>query len=116
APAEVLYRAWVQSGLADEGYPVWLTYWSEDGQPEEALRVGVANEPPAVAGDFLAEARTGDSAVVRRFDLADAHYLAMAPLDGGAVVSAVVPPLRQIRFSSPLGPLFDPEGAAEPDP
>src|SRR5688572_11967728 len=29
APSEVLYRAWVESGLAEEGYPVWLTFWSE---------------------------------------------------------------------------------------
>ena len=115
-PAEVLYRAWVESGLANEGYPVWLTYWSGGGLPEEELRVGVGAVRPAVADDFLNEARTTGAMTVRRLDLADAHYLAVAPLRGGAVVTVVVPPLREIRFSSPLGPLFNPEASAEPDP
>ena len=116
SPAEVLYRAWVESGLAREGYPVWLTYWSGGGLPEEELRVGVVDVRPDVADDFLSEARTGGAPSVRRLDRADAHYLAAVPLAGGAVVTAVVPPLRELRFSSPLGPLFNPAMDAEPDP
>ncbi len=116
SPAEVPYRAWVESGLAREGYPVWLTYWSGGGLPEEELRVGVEAVRPAVADDFLNEARTAAVTSVRRLDQVDAHYLAVVPLAGGAVVTAVVPPLREIRFSSPLGPLFNPEISAEPDP
>ena len=115
-PAEVLYRGWVDSGLASEGYPVWLTYWSGGGFPEQELRVGVGAVRPAVADDFLLEARATGVASVRRFDQVDAHYLAVVPLAGGAVVTAVVPPLREIRFSSPLGPLFNPEASAGPDP
>ena len=38
------------------------------------------------------------------------------PLPWGALVSAVVPPLRGVRFASPLGPLFSPTGTTEPDP
>ena len=112
-PAEVLYGGWVQSGLAQEGYPVWLTYWSGGGLPDEELRVGVGSVRPAVADDFLTEARATGAPSVRRFDLADAHYLAVVPLGDGAVVTAVVPPLRELRFSSPLGPLFDPTAGAE---
>ena len=115
-PAEVLYRAWVESGLAHEGYPVWLTFWSGGGLPEEELRVGVGTVRSAAAADFLTEARATGEASVRRLDLANAHYLAVAPLSGGAVVTVVVPPLREIRFSSPLGPLFNPDASAEPDP
>ena len=116
APAEVLYRAWVESGLAEDAYPVWLTFWSGDSLPEEELRIGVGTVRPTVADEFLAEARLGDSVLVRRFDVADAHYLALVPLPGGALVSAVVPPLRGVRFASPLGPLFSPTGTTEPDP
>ena len=115
-PAELLYNGWVESGLAEEGYPVWLTFWSGGGLPQEELRVGAGALRPAVADDFLQEARASGLPSVRRFDLADAHYLAMVPLAGGAVVTVVVPPLREIRFSSPLGPLFTPAGGAEPDP
>jgi two-component system nitrogen regulation sensor histidine kinase NtrY len=115
-PSEVLYRAWVESGLAEEGYPVWLTFWSDAGVPEEELRVGVGATRPVVADDFMPDALASDTAVVRRFDLADARYLATVPLPSGAVVSAVVPPLREIRFSSPLGPLFSPSAPTDPDP
>ena len=116
SPAEVLYRAWVESRLAEEGYPVWITFWSGGGLPEEELRVGVGAVRPTVAGDFLPEARLAGTTLVRRFDLADAHYLALVPLRGGSVVTAVVPPLRELRFSSPLGPLFSPAAGAEPEP
>ena len=115
-PAEVLYRAWGESGLANEAYPVWLTYWSGGGLPEEELRVGVGAVRPAVADEFLNEARASGAMTVRRLDRADAHYLAVVPLSGGAVVTVVVPPLREIRYSSPLGPLFNPEASTGPDP
>ena len=111
-PAELLYNGWVESGLAEEGYPVWLTFWSGGGLPQEELRVGAGALRPAVADDFLQEARATGLPSVRRFNLADAHYLAMVPLAGGAVVT----PLREIRLSSRLGPLFTPAGGAEPDP
>ena len=115
-PAEVLYRAWVESGLANEGYPVWLTYWSGGGLPEEELRVGVGAVRPVVADDFLNEARATGEITVRRLELTDAHYLGVVPLSGDGVVTVVVPPLREIRFSSPLGPLFNPEASTGLDP
>jgi two-component system nitrogen regulation sensor histidine kinase NtrY len=115
-PAEVLYGAWSQSGLAEEGYPVWLTYWSGGGLPEEELRIGVGAVRPALADDFLPAARSTGTPSVRRLDQADAHYVAAVPLGDGGVVTAVVPPLRELRFSSPLGPLFDPEASTEPEP
>ena len=105
-PVEVLYGGWSRSGLAEEGYPVWLTVWSPNNLPEEELRVGAGGVRPAVVDDFLEVARREGEAVVRRFDLPDAHYLGVVPLEGGSVVTVVVPPLKELRFASPLGPLF----------
>ncbi|MEX0980248.1 MAG: ATP-binding protein [Gemmatimonadota bacterium] len=108
APVELLYGGWVSSGLVWEGYPIWLTLWSAGGVPQEELRIGVSDPRPIVSGDFLDEARAVGVSTVRRFDMADAHYLALVPLPDGAVVTAVVPPRRGLGSPAHLGPLFSP--------
>jgi signal transduction histidine kinase/HAMP domain-containing protein len=115
---ELLYRSWRESGLADEGYPVWLTLWSAGGRPQEELRVGFGSrDRPMVADRFLDDARAGDSIQVQRFEQADAHYLMLAPLAGARVVSAVVPPLEgTLRGVSLLGALLGGSRAALDDP
>ncbi len=112
-PVAILYRSWVSSGLAEEGYPLWMTIWTEGGIPAEELRIGVAGPRPAVADDFLDRAREEGAVTVRRFDMADAHYIATVPLEGGRVATAVVPPRREPRAAAALGPLFGRDAGAE---
>lgn len=112
---EVLYRSWSETGLAAEGLPLWITYWSSRGTPQEELRIGVSEERPPIPSDMLATARIEDEVQVRRFDLADTHYVAVAPLTAGSFLSVVVPPRRMLESASPLGPLFSPS-RSEPDP
>jgi len=114
-PLELLLNAWAGSGVAREGYPVRLTLWSPGGVPQEELRVGVQDPRPGISDDFLAEARTEGVIRVRRFEMADARYLATVPLPDGSVVTATVPPLRGLAAPEPLGPLFAP-GATDGDP
>ncbi len=114
-PVEVLYGAWTESGLAREGLPLWITYWSVGEAPQDELRVGVTETRPPVPDGMLEEARTEGRVVVRRFDLADAHYVGVAPLARGALFSLIVPPRRMLEGSSPLGPLFSP-ARSQPDP
>lgn len=115
APAvELLYRGWRTSGLAEAGYPVWMTVWSAvEGFPEEELRIGMGGAGrPVVANQFLGEAGVGDSVQVRRFDSFQAHYMAQVPLLDDRVMTAVVPPLGTTGAESLLGPLF---GSLAPD-
>ncbi len=106
-PIELLYESWAASGLADEGYPMWLTLWTDDRvEPREELPIGVAERRPAIVEDFLEVARGESEIRVRRFDLSDTHYLATIPLTGGWVATVVVPPRRRVLSTSPLGPLF----------
>ncbi|MEX1258162.1 MAG: ATP-binding protein [Gemmatimonadota bacterium] len=114
-PVEVLYGTWTASGLAWEGVPLWITFWSSGGVSQEELRIGVSDPRPALPAGFLESARVGDEVVIRRFDLADAHYLGVAPLPRGAAVSIVIPPRRALEGASPLGPLFSP-ARAQADP
>lgn len=113
-PVELLYRGWRNSGLAEAGYPVWMTVWSTSGGiPDEELRIGMGGVGrPVVANQFLAMAQEGDSVEVRRFDSFQAHYMAQVPLMGDRVMTAVVPPLGTTGAESLLGPLF---GSLAPD-
>ncbi len=114
-PVEVLYGAWTESGLAQEGVPLWITFWSADGTPRDELQIGVSGTRPPLREDVTAAAEASGEPVVRRFDLADTHYVGMAPLTRGAFVSAILPPRRMLTGASPLGPLFSP-ARGTPDP
>jgi len=114
-PVEVLYGAWAGSGLAREGVPVWLTWWSPDGFAQEELRIGVATPRPQIPADLrMAALMEGDVRLVRS-DQAETHYVVAAPLARGASLTAVVPPRRGFAGDSPLGPLFSP-ARSDPDP
>jgi two-component system, NtrC family, nitrogen regulation sensor histidine kinase NtrY len=114
-PVEVLYGAWAGSGLAREGVPVWLTWWSPDGFAQEELRIGVSTPRPPIPPDLrMAALIEGEIRLIRE-DLADTHYLVAAPLSRGATLTAVVPPRRGFSGDSPLGPLFSP-ARSDPDP
>jgi two-component system, NtrC family, nitrogen regulation sensor histidine kinase NtrY len=112
---ELLYGAWVRSGLAREDVPVWLTVWSPDGTPGEELRIGVTEERPPLPPGLLAVALREREVRLSRHELHDVHYAAVAPLSRGAAVSLVVPPRRELGGRAPLGPLFSP-ARTEPDP
>ncbi len=114
-PVEVLYGAWTGSGLAREGVPVWLTWWSPDGYAQEELRIGVATPRPPFSPDLRMAALIGESTQLIRSDLPEAHYVVAAPLTRGAVLTAAVPPRRGFTGDSPLGPLFSP-ARSDPDP
>lgn len=104
---ELLYGAWVGSGLAAEGYSLWLTLWSGSDAVREELPVGVAGARPPIVDDLLAEARRAGRLVVRRYErIPEAHYLAYVPLPDGAVISVAVPPRRWLAAGSPLAPVL----------
>ena len=104
--AELLYESWILSGLAEEGTGVWLSLWSSGDLPEFEITIGVVDERPATADDYLDEARQGAPAFVRRLGLGEANYLVQVPLAQGRVLTGVLPARRELSNSSPFGPLF----------
>ncbi|MFW6199320.1 MAG: ATP-binding protein [Gemmatimonadota bacterium] len=113
---ELLYGAWVESGLAEEGIPAWLTLWSPGDLPLEDLRIGVPPPRPTAADEFLAEARVGSGPVIRRLRRPEVRYVAVVPLESGNAVTAVVPPRSAAAARSSLEPLFGAGGGGERDP
>ena len=102
-PVEVLYGAWVASGMAAEGYPLWLTLWSPYDEPEEELRIGPGDVRPAVDPALRHQAREEARTILQRTGRGEAHYVSASPLGGGRVVTAAVPPRRSLGPEGLLG-------------
>ena len=103
---ELMYQAWVTSGLAAQGSPIFLTLWSEDNVPRQDLRLGVKGERSPAVDAALPEFRASGTREYRRPGETDVHHLFAAPLGSGRLVTGAIPPRRTIDAPSGLGPLF----------
>ena len=103
---ELMYQAWVASGLAERGSPIFLTLWSHDNVPIRELPLGVNGQRPSVVDALLPELRAAAAPEYRRPAETAVHHLIAAPLPGGRLVTGTIPPRRTIAAPSALGPLF----------
>ncbi len=104
-PIEHLYSAWAGSGLAEEGYPLWLTLWEEQNTQREELPIDVVAPRPSIVDSLIPAARSLPI-TVQRLDDRDVQYVVTVPLSRGWMGSAAVPPRRELLASTALGPLF----------
>lgn len=108
----LLYQAWVDAGLAREGYEGHVTLWDSTTATAE-LRLADAQLPGEMTDSILLAARGATQPSVRRFTtLDDLHYLLVVPL-GGRTITVAVPPRTHLGRSTALGRFLDP--AAESD-
>ncbi|HEX8242630.1 MAG TPA: HAMP domain-containing protein, partial [Longimicrobium sp.] len=111
----LLYQAWVEGGLAKEGYEARITLWDRDNAAAE-LRLSDAEIPPERVDEVLRSARAAEEPIVQRFtDLEQLHYLLVVPLPGGRTVTVAVPPRRHLGRSTALARFLDPAAQAEGD-
>ena len=115
-PVELLYGGWVESGMAREGMPAWLTLWSAGNLPLEDLRLGLPPPRPTAAEEILADVRAAAGPMIRQLNRPDARYVAAVPLASGEVVTAMIPPSTRRVRASPLEPLFAGPGVLEENP
>jgi signal transduction histidine kinase len=113
--ADLLYEAWVSSGLASEPYPLEISLWDEDLRREAHLPLGVRLQPGSPAEQELRE-------ILRATMVRDepenipatgggvGRFLTV-PLERGSAVSVAVAPRASLRPASPLSMLMD--GASE---
>ena len=98
-----LYALWTTSPLVAEDYPAMLGLWSGDGAPLAELRLASLDLPPALLSTL---ARTADGPCVERLERSPGiHYVLLAPLTNGTVLTVGVgprtrylPPDRVARF------------------
>ena len=98
--AALLYRAWVGSGLAAEGYPVRMALWTPDGSVAERLDVTDYQADPEagahVIADLVASARESDATVALSAPTAAVRHARAVPLGAGWTASALVLPRRSL--------------------
>ncbi|HEX2202376.1 MAG TPA: hypothetical protein VHG91_03720, partial [Longimicrobium sp.] len=106
----LLYQAWVDAGLAREGYEARVTLWDLDVASAE-LRLSETAIPPERVSEVLARARASEEPLVERFtDLDALHYLLAVALPGGRTVTVAVPPRSHLGRSTSLARFLDPAG------
>ena len=104
-PIEHLYSAWAGSGLADEGYPAWLTLWEEQNTQREELPIDIVDPRPPSVDSLIPPARLLPL-TLHRLDEPGVQYVVTVPLASGWMGSAAIPPRRKLLSSTSLGPLF----------
>ncbi|MBB4635823.1 ATP-binding protein [Longimicrobium terrae] len=111
----LLYQAWVEAGLAREGYEGRITVWS-GGEPATELRLADAAVPRERVAALLQRARLDEEPRLERMtDVPGLHYLLVVPLTGGQSVSVAVPPRAYLSRSTSLARFLDPQAAGEGD-
>lgn len=104
--ASDLYALWLRSPLAAEAYPTVLALWAPDGSLRADLPLATLDLPqPLLAALARSTARPGDLRVERLERVPGVHYVLVAALGSGDVLtvgvgpwSRLVPPARVARF------------------
>ncbi|MFP4622667.1 MAG: ATP-binding protein [Gemmatimonadota bacterium] len=91
AHVDLLYEAWVASGLGAEPYPVEITLWDRELRPEAYLPLGVQLDPAGPA-------RREMLGIIR--DAVEAGEVVNAPAAGGGVSRLLVVPLPEGRAAT----------------
>jgi signal transduction histidine kinase len=102
AGVNLLYRAWVTSGLAREGYEARLTSWLGD-QPQAELRFSDAELTDEIVTEMLPRARAAEEPLLERYTAQEnLHYLLLIPLPDDRVISVATPPRRRLGRATAL--------------
>jgi signal transduction histidine kinase len=111
---DLLYEAWVASGLASEPYPLEISLWDDDLRRIAHLPLGVRLEPGSPADVELREILRGTVVRDEPENIPAAgggvgRFLTV-PLSRGGAVSVAVAPRASLRPASPLSMLMEGAG------
>jgi signal transduction histidine kinase len=105
----LLYRSWVNSGLAREGYEARLTLWRGE-QPEAELRFSDLQLPETMVDSMLVRSRAAEDLLLERYTSREGlHYLLLLPLADDRIVSVATPPRRRLGRATALARFLHPE-------
>jgi signal transduction histidine kinase len=101
-----LYALWVGSPLVAEDYPALLQLWDSGGRPITELSLATLELPPAIPAALARSAGSAGGARIEPVEwVPGVHYVLVAPLAGGNVLTVAVgprtrllPPDRTARF------------------
>ena len=103
---DLLYEAWVGSGLAGEPYPVELALWDDELRRAAYLPLGIRLDPDGIGRRDLERvvARVLETGVAENVPATGGGVsrILAVPLDGGGAVSVAVAPRASLRPTSAL--------------
>jgi signal transduction histidine kinase len=106
---DLLYRSWLASGLAREGYEARLTLWEDEGVVAD-LRLTDLETLPELTPEISGAGREMSEARIERFTRhPSVHYLALVPLETNQRVTVAVPPRRRLARATALARFLSPE-------
>ncbi|HVH09538.1 MAG TPA: hypothetical protein VM736_07055, partial [Gemmatimonadales bacterium] len=92
-----LYAWWRASPLAADSYPASLAVWHRAGEPTAEIRLAGVDLPPSLVAAFVRSPETARGPRVERLDRSPGrHYLLVAPLAGGEVLTVGVGPRTRL--------------------
>jgi len=96
--ASDLYALWLAGPLAGQDYPATLGVWTPRGLPRAELRLAALDLPPPLVAALVRSAESVRAARVERLQrIPGVHYVLVAPLPSGDVLTVGVgPPTRLI--------------------
>lgn len=107
---QLLYRAWVASGMARESYPVQAVLWDANGQPQTQLNLGDMITPDTLPQMLTRIARLQhDDREPHLESFADnpaISRLLTVPLAGDGIITFTVPPRRSLERTSVIAPFL----------
>jgi signal transduction histidine kinase len=106
---QLLYRAWVASGLAREPYAARIVLWTPDGQP--GVQLGAAPmlfeaEAQRLTEVLLAAGAQASPVMTQFTDLPNVSKMLTVPLADGSLITVVVPPRRSLDRASAIAPFL----------
>ena len=103
---EMMYRAWVSSGLAEHGSPIFVTLWSRDGVPQNELRLLASGARPSMVEALLPASEPAGAVEFHALAEPDLQRLVTVTLADGRIVTGAISPRRSVTSVSTMGPLF----------
>lgn len=110
-----LYAWWLASPLAADSYPATLAVWHRSGEPAAEIRLASVDLPPSLLAALVRSPETARGPRVERFERSPGvHYVLVAPLAGGDVLTVGVGPRTRLIPSARVARFLQGEAGGQP--
>ena len=110
-----LYAWWLASPLAADSYPASLAVWHRSGEPAAEIRLATVDLPPSLLAALVRSPETARGPRVERLERSPGvHYVLVAPLAGGDVLTVGVGPRTRLIPLARIARFLQGEASVEP--
>jgi two-component system nitrogen regulation sensor histidine kinase NtrY len=110
-----LYAWWLASPLAADSYPASLAVWHRTGGPAAEIRLASVDLPPSLLAALVRSPETARGARVERLERSPGvHYVLVAPLSAGDVLTVGVGPHTRLIPTARVARFLQGEAGVQP--